>query len=444
MAQSSRAPLTEQAARLYYSKVTRRKPLPPGVDGRIWESHVAQRPPRWRRRMMRDAAGSPARVLAMHVAAMAIQRYARGFVLRAGVGRAAPSSAAGRVPLACRRAAAAATAWRTGRKAAEKVVSTRGADSTELSLVARYLEAKVRRGPAANEVQFNDWILLRLQAYARMVPWRAYLRAMRSTVLAAAARSIQHGRMRQLRRRAGLEPAAPRDGPFSRGRAAFLIQRAWRGFTNKRIFGYLREMLFFREQGDAKELLRCINPREAKLIDAATAIHVRFRLGGSLFPPAIYYKVFTHGPVTDVGAFAPRDYTAHNQPPPIVLHNHHRPGDGRAELAAAALQHDGWYRRIENNGWRPVAGEALGDLDITARTSKPVVWHHDRLVRKEAALRKRKERKREWMRTMYALGKSGDADNGDAAAPAMPYQFDDEDDEDVDALLECAPPQQFP
>lgn len=366
-------------------------------------------------------------VLSRHVAAMLIQRYVRGFMSRVDLGGAAGT------PIACRRSAAAAQARRKDRKPPPPAAGAAGgAQSTELSLVARYLEAKVRRG--RDDVQFNDWILMRLQAYARMVPWRAYSRGMRSPLLAAAAGSIQHARRRQLRIRAGLEQAAARDGPFSSGRAAFLIQRAWRGFTNRRIFGYLREMLLFREQGDAKHLLRCINPREASLIDAATQIHVRFRLGGSLFPPAIYYKVFTHAPVADIGAFAPRDYTApsSHQPPPIVLHNHGRLGDARFEAAAAAMEFDGWYRRSENNGWRAVAGETLGDMDTTARTSRPIVWHHDKMVRKEAAVRKRKERKRAWLREMYSLGKRGM--DGDADADGGPIPGDDDD--DVDALLE--------
>ncbi len=37
-----------------------------------------------------------------------------------------------------------------------------------------------------------------------------------------------------------------------------------------------------------------INPREAALVDAAAGIHVRFRLGGSTFPPLVFYKIFTH------------------------------------------------------------------------------------------------------------------------------------------------------
>ena len=37
-------------------------------------------------------------------------------------------------------------------------------------------------------------------------------------------------------------------------------------------------------------------------------LHVRFRLGGLSFPPLIYYKIFVHGAIVDINAFAPRDY----------------------------------------------------------------------------------------------------------------------------------------
>jgi hypothetical protein len=53
-----------------------------------------------------------------------------------------------------------------------------------------------------------------------------------------------------------------------------------------------------REQGDPKALLKCINPAEAALVDAAAGVHVRFRLGGTTFPPLVFYKVYTHRPVT--------------------------------------------------------------------------------------------------------------------------------------------------
>lgn len=69
-----------------------------------------------------------------------------------------------------------------------------------------------------------------------------------------------------------------------------------------------------REQGDPKQLLKCINPREADLMDAAAGVHVRLRLGGETFPPMIYYKIFTRRPVADVCSFGPRNYSQELRP----------------------------------------------------------------------------------------------------------------------------------
>jgi len=91
---------------------------------------------------------------------------------------------------------------------------------------------------------------------------------------------------------------ATRDQAATRDRAARVIQRAWLGFRNSRIFRYYRDLIHFRERGDPRELLKSINPREAQLADAASGIHVRFRLGGTVFPPLVFYKIYTHRPVT--------------------------------------------------------------------------------------------------------------------------------------------------
>lgn len=58
------------------------------------------------------------------------------------------------------------------------------------------------------------------------------------------------------------------------------------------------------------DLLKCINPREASMIDAFSGVHLRFRFGGSSFPPTVLYKIFTHAAVTDICSFCPRDYAA--------------------------------------------------------------------------------------------------------------------------------------
>ena len=55
--------------------------------------------------------------------------------------------------------------------------------------------------------------------------------------------------------------------------------------------------------------MRTINPTEARYVDAAAGVRIRFRLAGERFPPTIYYKIYTNRPIQDLGANAPRDYT---------------------------------------------------------------------------------------------------------------------------------------
>jgi hypothetical protein len=72
--------------------------------------------------------------------------------------------------------------------------------------------------------------------------------------------------------------------------AAARIQRAFRRFINVRIYQYYRNLVNFRNRGDPGLLLRCINPTEAALVqDRASGAVVRFRLGGSVFPPIVYF-----------------------------------------------------------------------------------------------------------------------------------------------------------
>ena len=51
---------------------------------------------------------------------------------------------------------------------------------------------------------------------------------------------------------------------------------------------YFRDLLRQRERGDATSLLKALNPQEAFLADPAAGLHIRFRLGGFSFPPAVY------------------------------------------------------------------------------------------------------------------------------------------------------------
>jgi hypothetical protein len=150
--------------------------------------------------------------------------------------------------------------------------------------------------------------------------------------------------------------------PLTEEEAAVKIQRMWRRHSDITIFQRLKHLVEFRNQGDPATLLKVINPIEAQLLDAAVGAHVRFRLGGFEWPPQIYYKIFLHSPICDVNSYAPRNYSdkAAGSVPPIS-----------PEQLAEATEKYGWYRRIENNGWRPISSLSPTAIDaITQMTNK--------------------------------------------------------------------------
>jgi len=196
--------------------------------------------------------------------------------------------------------------------------------------------------------------------------------------------------------------------------SAATVQRAWRRFLNRQIFHFYRDLIRFREMGDPREMLKSINPREASLLDRASGVHVRFRLGGTKFPPAVYYKIFVHSPLVDINAFAPRDYTKYkHQKNPEYIHNKGVVPEDTGE---------GWYERVENNGWRSLASsiatiseqedEVAGTKNVMyhrlkeerAKEKRGKMKHHfSKLNRKQDVLRRKKQKRIEWMRKMYNM-----------------------------------------
>ncbi|KAF0752938.1 hypothetical protein AaE_005863, partial [Aphanomyces astaci] len=257
-----------------------------------------------------------------------------------------------------------------------------------------------------------------------------------------------------------------------RERAVIRIQAAWRCYTNRRIYRYYRDLINFRNSGDPMVMLRAINPSEASLLDASTNAQVRasdvvasvpptfpiqpppsppspmvrFRLGGSAFPPTIYYKIFTRGAVCDMNAFSPKDYTTARQIGPRNVNiRPSRPGVGVTKIIRVGNAYyganqcgtntGGWYRRWDNNGWRPVTSKVIApttDIDpITVATAnRPRAYHHLRVVRQQQVIRQRKEKKRQWMKQLYMdhLQEKASDNNTDIVAAAEPaIDFDSPD-----------------
>jgi hypothetical protein len=173
--------------------------------------------------------------------------------------------------------------------------------------------------------------------------------------------------------------------------AATKLQRSWRKTNDYKMYMALKEIIGnFNGAGDPCMLLRSIAPREAQMLDPAMQVHVRFRLGGEHFPPSIYYKIFSHGKIVDLCAFAPRDYAAVRSNLPEYQHE--------------------WYMRVERNGWRPIAMRLYKKMDdiekSTAQRAQPN-FHHNRLQRRQDLERKRKHQKVRWMQKLYQLKLQG-------------------------------------
>ena len=140
----------------------------------------------------------------------------------------------------------------------------------------------------ASEEDAVEWVCSRIQAWWRMVVIKREYTLSRFSIYHIAAMQIQYmWRSFHRNRYIGMSDLSPQE------KAVVKIQHLWRRYTNRRIYFYYRNLIKFRNAGDPALMLRCINPREAALFDQASGVHVRFRLGGSSFPPTILYKVFT-------------------------------------------------------------------------------------------------------------------------------------------------------
>ncbi|OCT57600.1 hypothetical protein XELAEV_18003302mg [Xenopus laevis] len=181
--------------------------------------------------------------------------------------------------------------------------------------------------------------------------------------------------------------------------AARVIQRAFRRILDMNVFQFYKNLISFRGKGDPRLLLKCVNPREAELIDAAAGVHVRFRLGGTEFPPNIYYKLFTHRPIVDMCSNSPKDYTQDCLKQLLPKQRHNRGPVPKQDLS-------GWYTRVENNGWRLLTPRVSHSLDLVtaADNRNRIPFHHSKLQRKQDVEKRQKKRKIEWMKKMYYEG----------------------------------------
>jgi len=385
---------------------------------------LLSKPARWRRRLVQQPWLLP--VAAMHLAAIRVQRCWRTSWLRtfkpsaAAAGSAAPLPSVG-VSLPNR-------TEQRGREGLHAQVS-----QAARSLQQRHQEhlslRRRQQDPGKVYPTFEEFCVAVIQGRWRSTLKLRQVRRIRFyqslKICNVAAFEIQtHWRSYMAWLRAGQEQElqdqrSEQDGLIRHAKmlaqTARKLQRAWRGICDYRVYESLRDTIgTFRRSGDPYLLLKSVLPRESMLVDPAMQVHVRFRLGGSRFPPTIYYKIYTHGAVVDVGSFAPRNYALERE-----IGCKLQPGDA------------GWYERVEYNGWRPLAvrlakgKERVMDEVEKASARKPIKnFHYSRLRRRQDQERTRRTRAIEWMRKLHGLEEGNAASTTEADRPYSESNLD--------------------
>ena len=285
---------------------------------------------------------------------------------------------------------------------------------------------------------FSSWSAVRIQSWWRMLASNRKLMQRRRLINQVAAIVIQTAwrNFHYFTLPAVPEPIVVKKKVNDPNSAARRIQYLWRRYCNRRIYYYFRNLILYKLQGAPAELLRTIIPNEADILDRASGVHVKFRLGGKIFPPKIYFKIFTHRPLCDVNAFAPRDYTQEKPINELYLHNKSKVIEsfnttnknnasmkrGNIKIGVKyfetvvhttnPLGMANWYQRDDQNNWRPISSLLIEKVEAPpwfqdstqtkrATTKYHYFYHHDKNIRKKDVQTYRRRRKREWMQKLY-------------------------------------------
>lgn len=326
--------------------------------------------------------------------------------------------------------------WRQGyaKMAKERrlVMSSMGTGSGKSPQLNRYLAFLDKAGegvvarPSWLDGGYSVWCVVRLQAWYRMTKPRRHFIYKRQIINQIAAMIIQAQWKEKLTRMRNdvIRREAAKIARIPPHRASVRIQLAWRSFCNRRIYSYYRDLVVNKLQGAPQDLLRTIVPHESELLDRAAGALVRFRLGGSIFPPKVYFKVFTHRGVCDVNAFAPRVYAKEKMVEAFQANiksefipkdrqkyntNIRVGGSYFGTKVNSSTSTDEWYRREENNDWRPIASQSFEDiltppwLRESLSKKEPAPFHFSRLKRKIDVQKAKKKRRRMWLMKAYRL-----------------------------------------
>lgn len=87
--------------------------------------------------------------------------------------------------------------------------------------------------------------------------------------------------------------ASPMKTAEDRLHSGRIIKRCWLRYRDRQMFKLLKHSICAAEHSLSYEILRKVSPKEAEFFkDPSCNIKVRFRFGGSEFPPEIFFKIY--------------------------------------------------------------------------------------------------------------------------------------------------------
>lgn len=307
-----------------------------------------------------------------------------------------------------------------------KSVSKRNNGHKLLDRYLDYMDAKknAKSKPSWLSAGFSSFCAVKIQSKWRMYNPRRLFNFRTHLVNQVAAIVIQMN-YKSYRHRMSISLPLSRSSVYGeRQLAVDRIQQCWRAFCNRRIYRYFRDLIITKLQCATIELLKSVIPNEHCAFDRANGTHARFRLGGRIFPPKIYYKIYTHRPLCDVNAFAPRNYIEEKDYDAVRANNKQsyweakqahnatktgapsiRVGSHYFDVAVVTSNPKGtadWYRRVENNGWRPIVTIHLRHVSklpkwmVDFDAAKSTAFHYNSQQRKVIIANKKKRIRFKW------------------------------------------------
>jgi hypothetical protein len=411
-------------------------------------------------------------VCVFNYAAIKLQAFVRGFLIRKNWNSIVKARKQGSI-LSNQRSFSPSRKQLTPKKLIPTSSLNKKVSSKQLDRYLNYLDKSRKRQSYSSSYHpptwlnggFSSWSAVRIQSWWRMISSNKRLLLRRRLINQVAAIVIQttwrNFHYYIIAKSSSIQPSLEVISPSSKPNDLLsLLKRitnCWRRYCNRRIYYYFRNMIFFKLQGAPVDLLRTIIPNEADLFDRASGVHVKFRLGGKIFPPKIYFKVFTHRPLCDINAFAPRDYSNEkplndlyiNNKSSVLMQTQQKPQNKHSIIAKRGNIRIGvkyfntlltttnpeglvnWYQRNDNNNWRPVSS-----LLIEKHIESPPIWfeeeeekrkelerlkkcsfkhhtyyHFSKDIRKQDLTSYRRKRRNEWMLKLYT-GKEGEVGGG--------------------------------